>query len=374
MNKTRHQSGAKILLGLLAGTLLSASVGAQNMIINPGFEDVEAPVWGNNLKPRTPDPWDTWALTGDAWQYVSSGRSNRPNLIKVDGAAAHPYNTSTPVGPEFDANPETGAGVAQQYLDISGRNDIYQTLQVPQCGVLPLGETWTLAYSGWFSPREDRGDAAGIAIYEGQGIAGAVLASVTADIPAAINGDYIWQELSGTVDVTTGSQISYVASVENYVHFDEASLTFASACPTAVLTLAVEWENALPGDEASLAASVVGGADLGELVSTAVAAVQTDTLASPLYVTSGDVIDLSALNQPNYTSTLDCSGAGVLSGNAFSVDDSGDSISCTLRLTRTPGPAVLSAQPVPAMPVWALFASSLLIPVLLAPRARRQRR
>ncbi len=211
-------------------------------------------------------------------------------------------------------------------------------------------------FSGWFSPRSSGGGNASIAIHEGTG--GAVLATVGVAVPAdpGVPPVYPWRQHSGSVAVPTGIQISYVVAMGNNVNFDDAFMAFSTRegpCPTALLSLQVQWVNATVGDAAIFSASRGGGA-LGELSSTATSVSHSDVLAAPLYVASGDAIDLAeiqqAFNQSGYIPALSCSGAGTLSGDALAVNDSGDRVDCTLTLTRDLAVAGVSAQPVPLTP------------------------
>ncbi|MFV0477376.1 MAG: hypothetical protein ACK5ME_06020 [Parahaliea sp.] len=351
-----QKTARALALGIFIFPLFSAGVAAQNMIANPGFDDIEASRWGNN-RDADISPWII-------------GGGGGPNVVKVNGVRA--YGT----GPTRDANPATGSGEVQQYLDvISARaNDFYQIFTVPQCGILPAGQTRTVDFSGWFSPRREGGGVGTLTIREGAGLGGTVLATATATVPTdtTVPPVYPWLQTSGSVVVPTGTQITYVVSMGGSLNFDEALMEFSDisgACPTARLILAIEWAGATVGDEVTFRASDTRGL-VGELVSAAASASHTETLATPVYVASGDVINLadilSALNQSSYTPAFNCSGAGALTGSVLTVDDTGDSISCTLTLSRnaSPGGNTAEVQPVPLMPIWILVWMAMLMGVL----------
>lgn len=326
MNNFNHMNSKpkKILLSFLSIVGLSANA---NMLSNPGFEDIIATNLGNNIGASI-RPWVI-------------GVGNQPNVVKVNG---NPYAG----GPDYDANPTTNTfGTAQQYLDVAnGSNDFYQTFTVPTCGILPSGQTRTVDFSGWFSGRLQGSGTGIISIIEGADPAiGSVLGTVSVDVPTDATRLTTWFEASGSVDVATGSPISYVVSMPDNLNFDEASMTFSSVngvCPTAKLTLVTQWVDAVVGDAATFSATGISGTvgALGDLSSTADSSSDSDsTTATPIYIADGDVIDLSSLqstaNSIGYTTALSCTGAASLVGNVINVNATGDSVECTLILTRT---------------------------------------
>lgn len=348
----RGMASRRIWMAGLALAAASWSAGAQNLIANPGFEDNPPPGWGNNIGyPITP-----WIL----------GPGDDSNVVKVDGSQNYNYGNS---GPEYDADPATGQGVEQHYLDIAnGANDFYQVFVVPACGGATPGETRQANFSGWFSTRDNLAGSGGVRILEGAGLDGAVLASDNVSLPAPPSSRVApWVQVSGVVEIASGATVSFVVSMDNNVNFDQAFLSFSSvACVTAPLTLAKSWVNASIGDAATVTVArndvVIGTLD-------AVADVhdETDVLEPPIVVYGGEILSLAeapaAGNVGRYQAELACTGGGTLVGNELTVDDSGEPILCTytntgaaadLRIEKRSDadPVVSGAQVVYTITVW----------------------
>ena len=314
------------LLGL-AMFFCSSQAAAQNLIGNPGFEANPPPAFGNNIG----YPISPWIL----------GAGNSSNVVKVDGGATFNYGNG---GPRLDADPATGIGVRQHYLDIaSGANDFYQSFTVPACGGTQPGVTRQAAFSGWFSTRDNLSAAtARVSIRQGVGMAGALLATASASLPApvppATSSTAPWVQVSGVVDVPAGTTISYVVSMDNNANFDQAALSFSTnQCVPAQLTLAKTWSNASAGDDATLTVSR-GGAVIDTLVSDAGAANETDTDGTPVTVYGGETLvlaeTLAGANAGLYNGVLACTGDGVLSGDSLTVGNSGTAVVCRYTNTR----------------------------------------
>ncbi|WP_163838560.1 hypothetical protein [Pseudoxanthomonas sacheonensis] len=331
--RARARSGlnsvGQLFCGLLGLAMLfcSSQADAQNLIGNPGFEANPPPAFGNNIGyPITP-----WTL----------GAGNSSNVVKVDGGATFNYGTS---GPRLDADPATGVGVRQHYLDIaSGSNDFYQSFTVPACGGTQPGVTRQAAFSGWFSTRDNLSAAtASISIRQGVGTAGAVLATASASLPAPVppvtSGTAPWVQVSGVVDIPAGTTVSYVVSMDNNANFDQAALSFSTnQCVPAQLTLVKAWSNASAGDDATLTISR-GGTVIDTLVSDAGAANETDTDSTPVTVYGGETLvlaeTLAGSNTGLYNGALTCTGDGILSGNTLVVGNSGTAVVCRYTNTR----------------------------------------
>jgi len=311
----------------LALLLCSLNANAQNLIANPGFESNPPPYFGNNIfYPITP-----WTL----------GTGNASNVVKVDGGVTYNYGTS---GPSLDADPATGAGVQQHYLDIaSGSNDFYQSFTVPVCGGAVPGETRQATFSGWFSTRDNQSAAtATVSIWQGVGTAGALLATTSASLPAPVppltSGTAPWVQVSNTVNVLAGTTISYVVAMDNNANFDQAFLGFSTnQCVPAQLTLVKAWSGAAVGDDAMVIVSRAGTV-IDTLVSDAGTANEVDTDSSPVTVYGGESLvlaeTLAGSNAGQYNGVLTCTGGGVLSGNTLAVDSSGTAIVCRYTNTR----------------------------------------
>lgn len=304
----------------LAAIVNAGPAGAQNLIANPGFENNPPPNNGNNIG----WPFSPWIL----------GPGDQTNVVKVDGPGGFDYGNS---GPQSDASNNgagAGAGVPQHYADIVGSNDFYQTFSVPTCGQAP-GQTRTATYSGWFSTRDNLAGTGAVTLRAGAGTTGALLAQRSVSLPAPPGGSGTapWTQITGTVSVQSGTQISYVVSMSNNVNFDEASLRFDDVtCVSAPLTLRKTWVNATVNDRAVVTASR-GGSAADTLTSVADAANETDVDATPLTVFQGETIviaeTLPTTNAGTYTAALACTGGGTLSGNVLTVGDSGTPIACT---------------------------------------------
>jgi uncharacterized repeat protein (TIGR01451 family) len=329
------------MVGVLIVTLLAApAVRAQNLIVNPGFENNPPPNFGNNIG-HSIAPW-------------TLGAGNSSNVVAVDGGVNFNYGNG---GPTLDADPATAAGVRQHYLDIaSGANDFYQSFTVPTCGG-PAGQVRAATFSGWFSTRDNLSGNGSVSIRSGTGTAGTQLAIANAILPPPApltSATAPWVQVSGTVNVTTGSTISYVVSMDNNLNFDQAFLSFdAAGCVTSTITLQKAWVGAAVGDTASITisrASVV----VESLASTANTANEVDADATPAVGFQGESLALAetlgAGNAGLYAPVLTCSGGGTLSGSTLTVGDAGTPIVCrytntrvttaNLSLTKTNSPGV----------------------------------
>lgn len=322
-------SSGQLFCGLLGLALFfcSSQAEAQNLIGNPGFEVNPPPAFGNNIG----YPIAPWTL----------GAGNSSNVVKVDGGSTFNYGTS---GPRLDADPATGVGVRQHYLDIaSGSNDFYQSFTVPACGGTQPGVTRQASFSGWFSTRDNLSAAtASISIRQGVGTAGTLLATASASLPApvppATSGTAPWVQVSGVVNIPAGTTVSYVVAMDNNANFDQAALSFSTnQCVPAQLTLRKAWSNASTGDDATLTVSRAGTV-IDTLASDAGAANETDTDGTPVTVYGGETLvlaeTLAGSNAGLYNGVLACTGDGVLSGNTLTVGSSGTAVVCTYTNTR----------------------------------------
>lgn len=321
-------SSGPLFCGLLGLALFFSSPAyAQNLIGNPGFEANPPPAFGNNIG----YPIAPWTL----------GAGNSSNVVKVDGGSTFNYGTS---GPRLDADPATGVGVRQHYLDIaSGANDFYQSFTVPACGGTQPGVNRQATFSGWFSTRDNLSAAtASVSIRQGVGTAGALLATASASLPApvppATSGTAPWVQVSGVVNIPAGTTVSYVVAMDNNANFDQAALSFSTnQCVPAQLTLVKTWSNASTGDDATLTISRAGTV-IDTLVSDAGTANETDTDSTPVTVYGGETLvlaeTLAGSNSGLYNGVLTCTGDGVLSGNTLTVGSSGTAVVCRYTNTR----------------------------------------
>lgn len=327
--RSRLKTSGQLFCGLLGLALFfcSSQADAQNLIGNPGFEVNPPPAFGNNIG----YPIAPWTL----------GAGNSSNVVKVDGGATFNYGNS---GPRLDADPATGVGVRQHYLDIaSGSNDFYQSFIVPACGGTQPGVVRQATFSGWFSTRDNLSAAtASVSIRQGVGTAGALLATASASLPAPVSpvtsGTAPWVQVSGVVNIPAGTTVSYVVAMDNNANFDQAALSFSSnQCVPAQLTLVKTWSNASTGDDATLTISRAGTV-IDTLVSDAGAANETDTDSTPITVYGGETLvlaeTLAGSNAGLYNGVLTCTGDGVLSGNTLTVGSTGTAVVCRYTNTR----------------------------------------
>ena len=212
----------------VAGAALASPTTAQNLLQNPGFENITGTTFGNNIGASIA-PWVI-------------GVGQQPNVVQVDGAGGQSFSSGT-FGPEFDAqNGGTGAGsgVIQHYLDVAdGSNAFSQSFTVPACATNSSDITYTL--SGFFSLRAGSGGSGGVGqtgtieILNGVGTTGTPVPGslATASIPASAGAPDVWVEASATVALQQGVTYSFVVNMPDPANFDEASLTLVpSSCPS----------------------------------------------------------------------------------------------------------------------------------------------
>lgn len=314
-------AGAPLML------LAALPAAAQNLIANPGFENNPPTAFGNNIGYGIA-PW-------------TLGTGQTSNVVKVDGGVNYNYGNG---GPALDPDPASGAGVQQHYLDIaSGANSFYQSFVVPTCGGA-AGQTRTATFSGYFSTRDNLSGKGSIAIRQGAGLNGVALATVNATMPAPTapqtSGNAPWVFVSGTVNVTSGSTISYVVDMDNNANFDQAFLSFNSVtCVSSQLTLEKAWSGAAVNDTATLTATRAGSV-IDSLASTANTATEVDADATPVTVFQDETVTLAETlggsNTGVYASALTCTGGGTLSGNTLTVGSTGAAIVCRYTNSRPP--------------------------------------
>ncbi|GAA4235269.1 hypothetical protein GCM10022291_16680 [Postechiella marina] len=177
-----------------------------NLLSDSGFNNKTGLKFGNNINVDI----SPWILGG----------GDKSNIIRVDGAGGYNYLNG---GPFEDANPSTGDGEDQYYLDIaSGSNDFYQTFTVNYKS--------KLVYGGYFSPRDGRTGSGRLRIFTGnKGDAGALIADsgkISFKSVGGISTTTPWTFVKEQVEVEAGTY-SFVVSMDNDANFDEG---FASAC------------------------------------------------------------------------------------------------------------------------------------------------
>ncbi|KJD31017.1 hypothetical protein PK35_16835, partial [Tamlana nanhaiensis] len=182
------------------------TIECKNLLVDSGFENKTGLNYGNNIGVDI-SPW-----------ILQSG--SQANIVKVDGAGGYNYAN---YGPYEDANPLTGDGDDQYYLDIaSGANDFYQTINISLDA--------KLTYGGFFSSRDGLTGSARLRIFTGNaGSAGTLVADSGSFTVSPISGDSAnspWKFFEETVNVTAGTY-SFVVSMDNHMNFDEG---FARAC------------------------------------------------------------------------------------------------------------------------------------------------
>lgn len=205
---------------------------------------------------------------------------------------------------------------------------------MPTCGSA-AGQTRQATFSGWFSTRDNLSGTGAITLRQGSGLSGTVLATLPVSLPAPAQGSgkAPWTHVTGTVDVQSGTQLSYVVSMSDDINFDEASLVFNDvSCVTAPLTMRKTWVGAQVGDSAVISATR-NGTVVDTLSSTVQTGNETVEDSTPLTVFQGETIQLSEVlgssNQRAYTQSLACTGGGSLSGSTLTVNHSGTPIVCT---------------------------------------------
>lgn len=308
-----------LILACFGATVLlsSESAVAQNLIVNSGFENNPPGGFGNNIG-HSIAPW-------------TLGAGNSSNVVKVDGGLSYGNG-----GPRLDADPATGVGVQQHYLDIaSGANDFYQAFTVPACGGAP-GQVRAATFSGWFSTRDNLSGNGSVSIRAGGGASGAILAIANVSLPPPApltSATAPWVQVTGSVNVAAGTTISYVVSMDNNLNFDQAFLSFTGVtCVTSTVTLRKSWVNAVTNDMAVVALARAS-VPIESFTSTANAATEIDTDGTPAIGFQGEALTLSEVlgvaNIGFYNPALTCTGGGTLSGTTLTVGATGAPIVCT---------------------------------------------
>lgn len=183
------------------GILDTAECG--NILKLSGFENISGLSNGNNFGVSIAP----WIL----------GPGDAPNVVQVDGAGGFDYGSS---GPFEDADPSTGAGVPQHYLDIlNGFNSFYQVFTIPS--------TTTVTYSGYFSSRDNVNGNGSLSIYTGSnGMFSGTLVDTSGliTISAAGGSEFApWVFIERTVTLTPGTY-SFVGYMNNDANFDDGKV------------------------------------------------------------------------------------------------------------------------------------------------------
>ncbi|MFC3974743.1 choice-of-anchor L domain-containing protein, partial [Maribacter confluentis] len=174
------------------------TVECTNLLLQGGFENLTGLSNGNNIGVDIAP----WVLGG----------GNQANVVQVDGAGGFDYGNG---GPFEDANPETGSGVSQRYLDIAGgSNDFYQSFVIDG--------TAEITFSGYFSARDNLSGNGSISILSGVGIAGTL---IDGSGTLVINSDgdsqnKPWTYFEKIITLPAGTY-SFVVSMDENLNFDE---------------------------------------------------------------------------------------------------------------------------------------------------------
>lgn len=171
-----------------------------NLLLDSGFNNLEGLDFGNNIGVDI----SPWVLLG----------GNKANVVKVDGNGGYNYGNR---GPFEDANPLTGDGEDQYYLDIAyGANDFYQTFVLTNDSKLTFG--------GYFSSRDNKTGSGRLRIFTGSsGDSGTLVADSGTFIISPVSGSSSttpWEYIEKEVTVTAGTY-SFVVSMDNDTNFDE---------------------------------------------------------------------------------------------------------------------------------------------------------
>ena len=177
-----------------------------NLLTESGFDNKAGLEFGNNIGIDI----SPWVL----------GAGNNANIVKVDGKGGYDYLNG---GPFEDANPLTGDGQNQYYLDIAnGSNDFYQAFTVPSGSKITFG--------GYFSSRDGKTGTGRLRIFTGNsGSSGTLVADSGKLTISPVDGNssttsWIYMEEEATV---TAGNYSFVVSMDDDTNFDEG---FATAC------------------------------------------------------------------------------------------------------------------------------------------------
>jgi hypothetical protein len=194
-----------LLFAAMAAVLASGTAAGQNVLVNGGFESNPPANLYNNIGHPIP-PW-----------VLGPGESS--NVVKVDGGTG--YGTS---GPRLDADPATGPGVPQHYLDITdGSNDFYQAF-TPPCGD-------TVFFGGSFSTRANSAGSASVRIVQGTGTGGPVVGATNAiNLPPGNSRDDPWTPVIFSTVLTAGTTYSFVVQMNNNMNFDEGFVRYRTEC------------------------------------------------------------------------------------------------------------------------------------------------
>src|SRR6202008_1889573 len=189
-------------LAAIAATLVAGSAPAQNMLVNPGFETNAPSSLGNHI-----------GYSVAPWVLVASGSNS--NVVTVNGGTSYGIG-----GPKLDADPLTGPGVIQPYLDIAAlQDDFYQTF-TPAC-------TDTVTFGGYFSTRDNLAGSASVRIMHGTTVIGA---TNVVNLAAGNSMNDPWKLVSYTAVLTAGTTYSFVVHMDNNLNFDEGFVRYKTQC------------------------------------------------------------------------------------------------------------------------------------------------
>ncbi|MGJ8678247.1 MAG: hypothetical protein ACSHX0_12065 [Akkermansiaceae bacterium] len=220
-----------------------------NQLQNSGFEaNPPSGALGNHLN-HSIAPWQ-----------CSSGASDYPNVVKVNGVA------NSTGGPIFDASGST-QGAIRHYLDIVGSNSFSQTFIAQGSGLA--------SYGGFFSTRDNREGIARVSI---RNAAGQSVTSQPGNLPSGNSATDSWVLVSASTQLTAGDTYTLIIYMDNFMNFDNGFVSFEGLPPN-------------PGDPVL--------ADAGSLSANTgpVSVVNDSVVNDPIYVNTDSLyVDTDVLN------------------------------------------------------------------------------
>ncbi|MFM6853803.1 MAG: hypothetical protein ACKOUM_06955 [Sphingopyxis sp.] len=263
---------------------LSAPTRAQEMLLNPSFEDPVVPGEGNNFYATIPH----WTVT---------------NLSPVVSA---PFNVIRP-GPSYPNNPaQTPPGGGIQYLDItSASGTIQQVVTLPTAGMISLG--------GWFSVRDGSHALTGLVV-QVRNSGGAIIASASVSFTDA-EPIGLWKHASVSAFPVAAGTYTFEAVIPDSANVDLVSLYFY---PPLTIT-----------KSSSALVDPVNGASGPKMIPAGVAAYAITVTTPGAYTVSADTIAVTDLTPPALSLMVSDAGGGTgpiafaAGGSALSVSYAG---------------------------------------------------
>lgn len=205
----KNRKHAMLATLIFIGGITSPAAYAQNLLVNPGFENPPLRANGDVYIGSNSGNMANWTIQG----------GSAVNVVQVDGSGGYSYSG----GPQQDAS-TVPAGQLQRYVDFAtGNISIHQSF-VAKC-------TANYRFGAAFSNRVGSAGSGNTSVVSGNIPTGAVVASSSAVSFSNGNSTYNWLPSAGTAALVAGQTYTFkIQMSQDYMNVDSAFVEQAGEC------------------------------------------------------------------------------------------------------------------------------------------------